>query len=147
MSLLNKQNKEQVATLGINKVDIEVHGNTDELTKIKSVPDYIEADEETARYWAQIRIMSKLRKYGFDILFKPKELAKFIIEELGIIPEDDWELSWDKLSMWDCNPDDPIVSVYIYKYMGNYIKFDVHLEADESIVKYITNLSKCVISI
>lgn len=60
MGLLNKQNKEQVITLGINKVDIEVHGNTDKLTKIKSVPDYIEADEETARYWTQIRIMSKL---------------------------------------------------------------------------------------
>lgn len=147
MGLLNKQNKEQVVTLGINKVDIEVHGNTDKLTKIKSVPDYIEADEETARYWAQIRIMSKLRKYGFDILFKPKELAKFTIEELGIIPEDDWELSWNKLSIWDCNLDDPIVSVYIYRYMGNYIKFYVHLEVDESIVKYITNLSKCVISI
>lgn len=147
MGLLNKQNKEQVVTLGINKVNIEVHGNTDKLTKIKSVPDYIEADEETARYWTQIRIMSKLRKYGFDILFKPKELAKFVIEELGIIPKDDWELSWDKLSMWDCDPNDPIVSVYIYRYMGNYIKFAVHLEADESIVKYITNLSKCVISI
>ena len=63
MSLLNKQNKEQVVTLGINKVDIEVHGNTDKLTKIKSVLDYIEADEETARYWAHIRIMSKLQKY------------------------------------------------------------------------------------
>ena len=147
MSLLNKQNKEQVVTLGINKVDIDVHGNTDKLTKIKSVPDYIEADEETARSWAQIRIMSKLRKYRFDILFKPKELAKFTIDELGIIPKDDWTLSWDKLSMWDCNPDDPIVSVYIYEYMGNYIKFDVHLEVDESIIKYITNLSKCVISI
>jgi hypothetical protein len=147
MGLLNKQNKEQVVTLGINKVDIEVHTNTDKLTKIKSVPDYIEADEETARSWAQIRIMSKLRKYGFDILFKPKELAKFTIDELGIIPGDDWELSWDKLSMWDCNPDDPIISVYIYEYMGNYIKFDVHLEVDESIVKYIANLSKCVISI
>lgn len=50
MSLLNKQNKGQVVTLGINKVDIDVHDNTDKLTKIKSVPDYIEADEETARY-------------------------------------------------------------------------------------------------
>lgn len=146
MGLLKKENKKQAITFRILSVEPKVGGEVGILSKIQATLSHIEADEETNQFQINIRIMIRLQKYGFDILFKPKELAKFIIEELGIIPEDDWNYLGTNLVCGTATPMIPL-SVFIYRYMGNYIKFDVHLEADESIVKYITNLSKCVISI
>lgn len=114
MGLLKKENKKQAITFRILYVEPKVVGEVGILSKIQATLGHIEDDEETNQFQIGIRIMIRLQKYGLDTLFKPKELAKFIIEELGIIPEDNWELSWDKLSMWGCNPDDPIVSVYIW---------------------------------